>query len=197
VTEYKVRRIDGSGTDEIERVCNGGTWPATAGGSSAPRRLRPVRSRSTCGYSSSGRRETLRLMAESEQDGAAKRRALEMRIGGKSYAEIADELGVDIETARRYFDDALRESSDPVDVARRLERLRLYRMLLAVWLDAIAGKPEAMRTGIEIMNRHAALVGYESAPDLEGVDPTVQRFLHVVAHGLLIDAVRPTLGGDD
>jgi hypothetical protein len=93
--------------------------------------------------------------------------ALELRIAGLTFRQIAVQLGVDARTA---YDDVQTElgALDPV-VAKQAERLRdlevarLDRLWLALNPGIKAGQPGAVLAAVRVMERRAKLLGLDSA----------------------------------
>ena len=89
-----------------------------------------------------------------------RRRAVELRLAGATYAQIAARLdwsgpsGAHQEVAR-----ALRAGESGADQLRELELARLDVLQAAVWPRAVAGRLEAVDAVLSIMRRRARLLG--------------------------------------
>lgn len=96
-------------------------------------------------------------------------KALELRALGKTYREIAKELGYSSHSAvygliERAFDGDIKEG---VDKVRLLELQRLDMMLEKNLLNAIAGDVKAVNAVIQIMGHRAKLLGLASPTQIE------------------------------
>lgn len=90
-------------------------------------------------------------------------RALELRLAGGSYRQIAAELKIDVAQAWRDVDVMLREyAKEPTEAIRNAEMGRLDRLMLAHWPAAIKGDVKATATVLSIMDRRARLLGLDS-----------------------------------
>src|SRR4051794_21760522 len=84
-------------------------------------------------------------------------RALDMRLGGKTYREIADELGYKnpggvYEIVRKAIAKITRDSAEDL---RALETQRLDKLLGAVWPIAMTGDVAAVDRVLRIQERRA------------------------------------------
>jgi hypothetical protein len=99
--------------------------------------------------------------------------ALELRMGGATYRQIARTLHVSVSTAYRYVMDGLhdvRELQGELAVnVRNLSLSRLDAMLLRLWNDR--GKPRTADTILRLMERQAKLVGADAPVRWEGSGP--------------------------
>jgi hypothetical protein len=83
-------------------------------------------------------------------------RALDLRQGGATYAQIGRQLGCCESRAWRIVQRALRRVvADPLEELRRLEALRLDALHMAMWPHAMAGKGWAVDRVLAIMQRRA------------------------------------------
>lgn len=98
-------------------------------------------------------------------------KALDLRRQGKSYTDIAKELGYSSGSgAHNAVKKALRKTlKEPADELRKLENARLDAMLLALWPGIEKGDPKAIAAAVKISDRRAKLNGLD-APS--GVDVT-------------------------
>jgi hypothetical protein len=76
------------------------------------------------------------------------RRAFELRGAGKSYQQIADEMGVSLMTANRWVREAL--ATLPTDSAEELRRLALVRCQRA--MDALMARLRSGDVSIELID---------------------------------------------
>lgn len=93
--------------------------------------------------------------------------ALGLRASGATYRQIAEALGIDKMTAWRLVQEEsqqlIRESARE---ALELELLRLDRLLMAVWADAIQGDHAAIASALKISDMRCRLLGlYDNAPE--------------------------------
>jgi len=102
-------------------------------------------------------------------------RALDMRIAGHSYDEIASELKVSNVTAYHDCKKLLARYEDQlkpnVDHVRRIERVRLDKMLNAIWPRVEIGDDLAIDRALKIMERRAKLQGLDAPSKVEVSDP--------------------------
>ena len=99
---------------------------------------------------------------------AAQRRqaALFARMGGKTYAQIADELGISIERASQLVEEALKaikqETAEQAAKLKEIELARLDRLLAAIWPQTMKGDVQAIDRALKIMKRRAELLGLDA-----------------------------------
>jgi len=110
--------------------------------------------------------------------------ALELRIAGKRYQDIADELGYwGRGDAYKAITGLLnRVESDAADEIRKLEGVRLDKMLQGVWWGATHGDAVAIRSVISIMERRARLFGLDLGLQQE-VNAMVQAISVTINYG--------------
>lgn len=99
------------------------------------------------------------------------RQALELRLQGFSYADIASALGVTVETARETIKRVLSRmaettAEDALEV-RSLELERLDQMLVKLQDQITKGSEKAIETALRIQERRARLLGLDSPKKLE------------------------------
>jgi hypothetical protein len=132
-------------------------------------------------------RDRLKRLPPPPAEGTQKRRAVELRAAGTPYAEIADELGVEVSTAAHYVAEGLArylgEEVRCADTARRLHVERLRALLAAQWPKAMRGDATAATACLKIMEREAKLLGLDAPlkvdisarlrllAEAEGLDP--------------------------
>lgn len=100
-------------------------------------------------------------------------RALEMRLAGKSQAEIAEELGVSSSSVSRYITQAVAAiTRENAEEYLELELSRLDAMLAAIWPDIISGEKGAewkIDRALAIMDQRAKLTGRYKAAELKAI----------------------------
>lgn len=90
-------------------------------------------------------------------------KALELRKAGLTYDNIAKHLDCSLSVAWKLVHRALDASlQEPSQEVRRLEQERLDALLRAVWMQALAGKPDAVRQALSIMDRRSKLLGLDA-----------------------------------
>ena len=90
-------------------------------------------------------------------------KALDLRLSGLSYRQIASGLSIQISQAFRDVGAMLKEyASETADSVRNAEMARLDRMMLAHWPGVLEAKIEPTRLVLEIMRRRAALLGLDA-----------------------------------
>jgi hypothetical protein len=96
------------------------------------------------------------------------RRALELRVKGYSFQEIADELGyADSRVAHNVVRDELEAAGvESVEEMRQIEGLRLGRVIRAIWPQVLRGDPEAIKTVSQIVGRWTGLFGLDARPEV-------------------------------
>lgn len=95
----------------------------------------------------------------------AKRRvkALQLRLAGSSYRQIALANKCAIQTASNDVALMLKEyATEPADSVRNAEVARLDRLMLACWESALKGNTKSIDTVLQIMGRRAALLGLDA-----------------------------------
>jgi hypothetical protein len=102
------------------------------------------------------------------------RQALELRMAGASFDQIAQKLGYSEKgAAHRAVTRALISTVKPAaDELRELETARLDRLLLAFWPAALEGDEKAADRVLRIMDQRAKLLGL-NMPTKVDVDATV------------------------
>lgn len=94
---------------------------------------------------------------------ARRARAIELRAQGRTYEDIARELGyANRGTVCHIVSDALRaRTDDAVDTLRLLEAQRLDALQVALWDKAMAGDVHAARAAIRIIISRCRLLGLD------------------------------------
>lgn len=92
------------------------------------------------------------------------RRALELRIAGHTFEEIASELGYTYPSgAKKAVDTALFKTlKEPAERLRDLEVARMDVMLKSLWPDVLAGKARSVEVAIKVLERRAKLLGLDA-----------------------------------
>ena len=86
-------------------------------------------------------------------------RAVNLRVAGASYADIADRLGVDVIEAEDMVAGYLSAmSSESPDIRIRLELSRLDSLLKAIWKQAARGDSTAVGQALKITGQRATLL---------------------------------------
>ncbi|MFD6400808.1 sigma factor-like helix-turn-helix DNA-binding protein [Nocardia sp. NPDC060249] len=102
-----------------------------------------------------------------------RKRALELRMKGKSQAEIAEELDVSTSTVSRYISTAVADiTRETADEYLQLELSRLDAMLAAIWPDIIGdgeGKTWLIDRALAIMDQRAKLTGTYKTAELKAI----------------------------
>lgn len=91
-------------------------------------------------------------------------RALELRLAGVTYQQIADELAyAGRQGAYKAVESALKLTlQEPAEALRRLSSERLDRATLAIWRAVSAGDLRAIETMLRIEARRARLLGLDA-----------------------------------
>jgi hypothetical protein len=124
-----------------------------------------------------------------------RRAAVQLKIQGKSWQEIADLLGYDSKGSacgdvRRALENAVKALSIPLEEYRQLELDRLDVMQDALWPKVLEGDTRAIDTALRLMDRRARLLGLDAPTRTEGVltlDAIDASIAHLTAQ---IDAAR-------
>lgn len=86
-------------------------------------------------------------------------RAVNLRVAGVSYTDIADRLGVDVIEAEDMVAGYLSAmSSESPDIRIRLELSRLDSLLKAIWKQAVRGDSTAVGQALKITGQRATLL---------------------------------------
>ena len=120
-----------------------------------------------------------------------KRNALELRLAGASYRDIADALQVSQATALQDCKEALADiPAQQADEMRTVELSRLDRLQRAVWPRAIKGDLQAVDRAIKIIDRRAKLFGLDAPQQVQitandiDLDAAVDKMLRVAEMAL-------------
>jgi hypothetical protein len=94
-----------------------------------------------------------------------RQRALELRIAGASYRQIAAQLKISLGQAYNDVDDSLKElailQNRKAERLRDIELARLERLTVALQNKVRVGDTPAIRTMVSIMDRRAKLMGLD------------------------------------
>jgi transposase-like protein len=100
------------------------------------------------------------------QAAVRRKEAVDLRVEGKTYREIAQELGVTPTRARQLVAEALaaieKDTAESAEELRRLELDRLDQLQAGLWEEAAGGNLKAVGAALKIMERRARLVGLDA-----------------------------------
>lgn len=120
-----------------------------------------------------------------------KRNALELRLAGASYRDIAQALEVSPATALQDCKEALADiPAQQADEMRTVELSRLDRLQRAVWPRAVKGDLQAVDRAIKIIDRRAKLFGLDAPQQVQitandiDLDAAVDKMLRVAEMAL-------------
>lgn len=120
-----------------------------------------------------------------------KKNALELRLAGASYRDIAQALNCSVGTATNDCKEALAEiPMQQADEMRTVELSRLDRLQRAVWPSAVKGNLEAVDRAIKIIDRRAKLFGLDAPQQVQitandvDLDAAVDKMLRVAEMAL-------------
>lgn len=120
-----------------------------------------------------------------------KRNALELRLAGASYRDIAQALGISPATAMQDCKEALADiPMQQADEMRTVELSRLDRLQRAVWPKAVKGDLQAVDRAIKIIDRRAKLFGLDAPQQVQitandiDLDAAVDKMLRVAEMAL-------------
>jgi hypothetical protein len=139
-----------------------------------------------------------------ERAALLRQRALDLRVEGKTFRQIGQELGCDHSTALRHVRAALAEASrQSVRQAahlRRLELLRCDRLWAALQPGVTRGDPKAVLAAIKVLDRAAKYLNLDAPKKVARTDPTGEREATGVGDDLgefvaLLDAVAAARAG--
>lgn len=98
-------------------------------------------------------------------------RAVDLRRAGKSYREIASEMGISLGRAHALVTEALEEvTTEAVDSLRLVEGERLDAALAAIWPRVEGGDLKAIEAFLRISVRRAQLFGIDQTADVAQVN---------------------------
>ena len=124
----------------------------------------------------------MRRVAQTEKQ----RQALQMRLAGASYEQVAAALGYRQRCgAWQAVQEALRKMlQEPADEVRKLELARLDSWLLGITPQIRAGSLEALDRGLKIMAQRTMYITGLKVPDRVALRLTIQRAAQQVAEDL-------------
>jgi hypothetical protein len=100
------------------------------------------------------------------QAAVRRKEAVDFRLQGMTYREIALELGVTPTRARQLVAEALaaieKDTAESAEELRRLELDRLDQLQCGLWEEAAGGNLKAVGAALKIMERRARLVGLDA-----------------------------------
>lgn len=100
--------------------------------------------------------------------------AVELRLSGLTYTEIAEQVGCSRALAHNYVMGAMTQArgavAEAAEAALRLELDRLDALHAAIWPDALAGGLAAIDRAIKIMERRAKLLGLDAKETRQPTD---------------------------
>jgi hypothetical protein len=100
------------------------------------------------------------------QAAVRRKEAVDLRVEGKTYREIGQELGVTPTRARQLVSEALaalqKDTAESAEELRRLELDRLDQLQSGLWEEAAGGNLKAVGAALKIMERRARLVGLDA-----------------------------------
>jgi hypothetical protein len=118
---------------------------------------------------------------------AAKRRteAMELRIAGATYTQIAERLGCTKQRAHAIVTEEMekltRARTAAAEALVALESERLDRVQLGVWSRAVKGDLDAVNALLRLMNRRAKLLGLDTPTAMNiGVNKMAPVMLNIV-----------------
>lgn len=121
-------------------------------------------------------------------DGILTARAIEMRLQGAQWSEIADELGIDEHQVFGLVEGALERTralvANNLDHLRDLESRRLDLYLVALAPACAAGNVAAINTALAVQARRARLLGLDLTPEAASIHMEDNRVLVVTPDSL-------------
>jgi hypothetical protein len=96
-------------------------------------------------------------------------KAVELRLEGKSFTDIARELDYSSRTAayNAVYNELKKRAKEPVDKLRMLELERLDALLVVIWKECLTGDEKKIETYLKIANRRAKLAGLDKQQVIE------------------------------
>jgi hypothetical protein len=124
-------------------------------------------------------------------------RAVELRVQGQTYAQIADALDYSDESGARHAVSRLlaRREAESIDELRAVHSARLEAVLLAFGPAAASGATDAARIVLRTLDSLAKLYGLD-APTRVAVGPTISDVEFANEAARLIESIA-SLGGTD
>lgn len=98
----------------------------------------------------------------------ARRKAMDLRVAGASYQQIAETLGIGVASAWRHVNAALDENrkatAESSELVRQLELDRLDKMVIALWPNR--SQARNVDSLLRIQERRARLLGLDREPGI-------------------------------
>ncbi len=126
------------------------------------------------------------------EDRVRAQKAVDLRLAGLTYAAIAESLDYADESGPRKAVNNLLTKVEHESVAemRKVEGLRLDRLQRAVWVNAVGGDVDAIKTALQITDRRTRLFGLNAPMALRVTEEiTDEEFAEKMAD--LIGALEP------
>lgn len=97
--------------------------------------------------------------------------AVELRIAGATYSQIAEQLGCSRTGAfyavKRALDRLAKETSDKTEQMRALFQARIERLIASYWLPAVSGDLRAAQFVLSLIEREARLFGLDAPTQVQ------------------------------
>lgn len=124
---------------------------------------------------------------------ANREKALELRISGATYREIAKELGVSVGSAHAYVTDGLEElrnaNAESTEKVRQMEIARLDAILVKLWPKR--EKPRVADTILRVSKRRSELLGLDVGKG-DDAPPPQSAPVNIMPGAIHITLVSPT-----
>jgi DNA-binding CsgD family transcriptional regulator len=136
-------------------------------------------------------------------DAQRTKRALELRLEGKTYARIGEEIGIDESNAWRHVAKAMAkmaaQRAKDAETLLEAELARFDRLQSAAWDKALGGDLDAIRTCLSVITARAKLLGLEPATRIQVSAEDVQAMARQMAETAttkLLETLPPELAED-
>lgn len=132
-----------------------------------------------------------------------RKKALQLRLAGATYAEIGEAMGCGISAARTRIKGALSDiCAEERGQLRSIEVARLDRLQRSCWAAALAGDLAAIDRSVKIIDRRAKLLGLDAPQQMEvtssmdvDLDGTAAKIMELAKAQALQDALTTEDGG--
>lgn len=132
-----------------------------------------------------------------------RKKALQLRLAGATYAEIGEAMGCGTSAARMRIRGALSDiCAEERSQLRSIEVARLDRLQRSCWTAALAGDLAAIDRSVKIIDRRAKLLGLDAPQQLEvastmdvDLDGTAAKIMELARAQALRDAQAEINGG--